>query len=94
MFPAAGVPPLAGEEITNSRPRSMWEVVNEHHLRKNTNSRFKETQAFVIIGELAERNGITRTSVLAGVELRSRSGRTRLMDSQRAIFSGRKIDLI
>ncbi len=52
-----GVPPLAGEEIAKLKTQLHgWEVVNEHHLRKEYKFEdFKETQAFVSqVGELAE----------------------------------------
>lgn len=52
-----GVPPLSAEEITKLRSQlDGWDVVNEHHLRKEFKfSDFKETQAFVNqVGEVAE----------------------------------------
>lgn len=52
-----GVPPLAGEEITKLQSQVQgWEVVNEHHLRKEYKfGDFKETQEFVNrVGQLAE----------------------------------------
>ena len=52
-----GVPPLAAEEIAKLKTQlEGWEVVNEHHLRKEYKFEdFKETQAFVSqVGELAE----------------------------------------
>ena len=55
-----GVPPLRGEEITKLQAQlDGWEVVNEHHLRREYKfGDFKETQAFVIrVGELAEAQG-------------------------------------
>ena len=44
-----GVPPLKGDEITPlSSQLDGWEVVNEHHLKKEYKFEdFKETQAFV-----------------------------------------------
>lgn len=44
-----GVPPLKGEGITKLQSEiEGWEVVNEHHLRKEYKFKdFKETQAFV-----------------------------------------------
>jgi 4a-hydroxytetrahydrobiopterin dehydratase len=55
-----GVPPLQGEEITKLQAQlEGWQVVNEHHLRKECKfSDFKEAQAFVNrVGELAEEQG-------------------------------------
>lgn len=55
-----GVPPLRGEEIAKLQAQlDGWEVVNEHHLRREYKFEdFKETQAFVIrVGELAEAQG-------------------------------------
>jgi len=52
-----GVPALHGEEITALQSQlEGWEVVNEHHLRKEYKfADFKDTQAFVVrVGELAE----------------------------------------
>ena len=52
-----GVPPLQGEAITKLNEQlEGWEVVNEHHLRKEYNFKdFKETQSFVNrVGDLAE----------------------------------------
>jgi 4a-hydroxytetrahydrobiopterin dehydratase len=52
-----GVPSLPGEEITKLQAQlDGWEVVAEHHLRKEYKFEdFKETQAFVNrVGELAE----------------------------------------
>ena len=52
-----GVPPLKGAEITKLHPEiEGWEVVNEHHLRKEYKFKdFKETQAFVNrVSDLAE----------------------------------------
>lgn len=55
-----GVPPLRGEEIAKLQAQlDGWEVVNEHHLRKEYKFEdFKETQTFVNrVGELAEEQG-------------------------------------
>jgi 4a-hydroxytetrahydrobiopterin dehydratase len=52
-----GIPPLQGNEITALQSKlDGWEVVNEHHLRKEYNFKdFKETQSFVNrVGDLAE----------------------------------------
>jgi 4a-hydroxytetrahydrobiopterin dehydratase len=52
-----GVPPLPSEEIKKLQGQlDGWEVVNEHHLRKEYKfADFKETQRFVNrVGELAE----------------------------------------
>jgi 4a-hydroxytetrahydrobiopterin dehydratase len=52
-----GVPPLKGEEISKLQTElDGWEVVNEHHLRKEYKfTDFKETQSFVSrVGDLAE----------------------------------------
>jgi 4a-hydroxytetrahydrobiopterin dehydratase len=52
-----GVPSLQGEEITKLQSQlDGWEVVNEHHLRKEYKFEdFKDTQAFVNqVGQLAE----------------------------------------
>jgi 4a-hydroxytetrahydrobiopterin dehydratase len=52
-----GVPALKGDELTKLNSQiDGWEVVNEHHLRKEYKfSDFKETLAFVNrVGELAE----------------------------------------
>jgi len=52
-----GVPPLPGDEIKRLQAQlDGWEVVNEHHLRKEYKFEdFKGTQAFVNrVGELAE----------------------------------------
>ena len=52
-----GVPPLQGEEIERLKSQlSDWEVVNEHHLKKDYGfSDFREALAFVNrVGELAE----------------------------------------
>jgi len=52
-----GVPALRGEEITALQSQlEGWEVVNEHHLRKEYKFEdFKQTEAFVVrVGELAE----------------------------------------
>ena len=55
-----GVPPLAGEEINRLLGQlNGWEVVNEHHLKKNFKSaNFREALKFVNqVGELAEEQG-------------------------------------
>ena len=55
-----GVPPLEGEEIAKLlKELDGWEVVNEHHLKKNYKFRdFREALAFVNrVGELAEQQG-------------------------------------
>ena len=55
-----GVPPLQGEEIEPLRAQlSGWEVINEHHLKKNYRfSNFREALKFVNqVGELAEDQG-------------------------------------
>ena len=55
-----GVPPLAGPEIEKfSAELSGWEVVNEHHLKKEYKfANFREAQDFVVkVGELAEEQG-------------------------------------
>jgi len=52
-----GVPALRGEEITALQSQlEGWEVVNEHHLRKEYKFEdYKQAQAFVVrVGELAE----------------------------------------
>ena len=52
-----GVPPLPSEEVTKLQAQlDGWEVVSNHHLRKEYKFEdFKETQAFVNrVGELAE----------------------------------------
>jgi 4a-hydroxytetrahydrobiopterin dehydratase len=52
-----GVPPLPSEEIKKLQVQvGDWEVVNEHHLRKEYKfENFKEAQAFVNrVGEVAE----------------------------------------
>lgn len=52
-----GVPPLKGDEITRLNSQlDGWEVVNEHHLRKEYKFEdFKQTLAFVNrVGDLAE----------------------------------------
>ncbi len=52
-----GVPPLKGEEITNLQSKlEGWEVVTEHHLKKEYKfGDYKEAQAFVDrVGALAE----------------------------------------
>lgn len=55
-----GVPPLAGEEINRLLGQlNGWEVVNEHHLKKNYKfANFREALKFVNqVGELAEEQG-------------------------------------
>ena len=55
-----GVPPLPAEESAKFQAQlDGWEVVNNHHLRKEYKFKdFKEAQAFVIrVGELAEEQG-------------------------------------
>ena len=55
-----GVPPLKGEEITKLLAHLQeWEVVNEHHLKKNYRfGDFREAHKFVnLVGELAEDQG-------------------------------------
>jgi 4a-hydroxytetrahydrobiopterin dehydratase len=55
-----GVPPLKGEQVTKLQSElEGWEVVNEHHLRKEYKFKdFKESQAFVKrVGDLAEEQG-------------------------------------
>jgi 4a-hydroxytetrahydrobiopterin dehydratase len=55
-----GVPPLKGAEIQNLLAElSGWEVVNEHHLRKEYKfDNFREALDFVNrVGELAESQG-------------------------------------
>jgi 4a-hydroxytetrahydrobiopterin dehydratase len=55
-----GVPPLKGDEIeTFLRQLKDWQVVNEHHLRKEYRFKdFRESLEFVNrIGELAEAQG-------------------------------------
>ena len=55
-----GVPPLAGEEINKLLGQlNGWEVVNEHHLKKNYKfADFREALKFVNqVGELAEEQG-------------------------------------
>ena len=52
-----GVPPLKGQEVTKLlSDLEGWEVVNEHHLRKEYKFKdFKESQAFVNrVGAIAE----------------------------------------
>lgn len=52
-----GVPSLEGEEVSKLLTQlEGWEVVSEHHLRKEYKFKdFKETQAFVNrVGDLAE----------------------------------------
>lgn len=55
-----GVPPLRGEELTKLQAQlEGWQVVDEHHLRKEYKFKnFKEAQAFVDqVGQLAEEQG-------------------------------------
>jgi 4a-hydroxytetrahydrobiopterin dehydratase len=55
-----GVPPLKGQEITNLLTElDGWEVLNQHHLKKNFSfANFREAQQFVNrIGDLAEEQG-------------------------------------
>ena len=55
-----GVPPLKGEEITTLLNQvSGWDVINQHHLKKNYRfANFKESLSFVNrVGELAEEQG-------------------------------------
>lgn len=55
-----GVPPLQGEEITTLLNQlAGWEVVNQHHLKKNYRfADFKEALTFVNgVAELAEEQG-------------------------------------
>ncbi len=55
-----GVPPLQGQEITNLLMElDGWEVLNQHHLKKNFSfANFREAQQFVNrIGDLAEEQG-------------------------------------
>jgi len=55
-----GVPPLQGKEIELLRVQlSGWEVVMEHHLKKNYGfANFREALAFVNrVGDLAEEQG-------------------------------------
>jgi 4a-hydroxytetrahydrobiopterin dehydratase len=55
-----GVPPLKGEEISKlSSELPGWDVVNEHHLKKNYKFKnFGEALVFVDrVGELAEEQG-------------------------------------
>ncbi|MDQ2973858.1 MAG: 4a-hydroxytetrahydrobiopterin dehydratase [Acidobacteriota bacterium] len=55
-----GVPPLKGDEIKKILSGLQgWDVVNEHHLRKEYKFKnFKETQTFVNkVGDLAEEQG-------------------------------------
>jgi 4a-hydroxytetrahydrobiopterin dehydratase len=55
-----GVPPLAGEEIQRLLAQlNGWEVVREHHLKKNYGFKdFAEALTFVNrVGELAEEQG-------------------------------------
>ena len=55
-----GVPPLKGQEITNLLNKlDGWEVIDQHHLRKNFKfTDFREAQEFVDrVGKLAEEQG-------------------------------------
>ena len=55
-----GVPPLQGQEITRLQDQlTGWEVVNEHHLKKNYEfPDFREALKFVNqVGEIAEEQG-------------------------------------
>lgn len=55
-----GVPPLQGEEIERLRAQlNDWEVIKEHHLKKNYGFKnFREALKFVNqVGELAEEQG-------------------------------------
>jgi 4a-hydroxytetrahydrobiopterin dehydratase len=55
-----GVPPLQGSEISRLLDQlSGWEVVNEHHLKKDYRfANFREALTFVNqVGELAEEQG-------------------------------------
>ncbi len=55
-----GVPPLGGKEIEQLlRELDEWEVIDEHHLRKNYKFRdFKDALAFVNrVGAVAEEQG-------------------------------------
>jgi 4a-hydroxytetrahydrobiopterin dehydratase len=55
-----GVPPLTADEIAPLKSQlSEWDVVNEHHLRKEYRFKnFKEALEFVNrVGELAEEQG-------------------------------------
>lgn len=55
-----GVPPLRREEIAKLLPElNGWEVVNDHHLKKNYRfANFREALSFVNrVGELAEEQG-------------------------------------
>jgi 4a-hydroxytetrahydrobiopterin dehydratase len=55
-----GVPPLKGGELTTLLSElDGWEVVNEHHLKKEYKfANFREAQAFVNrVGDLAEEQG-------------------------------------
>lgn len=55
-----GVPPLHGEEITKLHTQvDAWEVVNEHHLKREYRfANFREAQEFVNrVGDLAEEQG-------------------------------------
>jgi 4a-hydroxytetrahydrobiopterin dehydratase len=55
-----GVPPLKGEEISTLLNQLQgWEVIDEHHLKKNYRFKnFQEAQAFSHrVGDLAEEQG-------------------------------------
>ena len=55
-----GIPPLKGEEITELLAElEGWEVVEEHHLKKNYKpANFRKAQEFVNrVGDLAEGQG-------------------------------------
>ena|SRR5205085_7547836 len=55
-----GVPPLEGPEISRLLEQvNRWEVVNNHHLRKNYRfENFRDTQQFVNrVGDVAEEQG-------------------------------------
>src|SRR5436190_3628757 len=55
-----GVPPLEGDQITPLIAELQgWEVVEEHHLRKNYKlANFREAQELVkLVGDLAEAQG-------------------------------------
>ena len=55
-----GVPPLKGQELTNLLSKlDKWEVIDEHHLRKNFKfTDFREAQEFVNrVCKLAEQQG-------------------------------------
>lgn len=55
-----GVPPLKGKELSSLLAElSGWEIIEEHHLKKNFQfSNFREAQEFINrVGELAEEQG-------------------------------------